>query len=55
MSPSLAVATAELSLRLDRLERETARPVPPPRAPVVNVLAKYERLCLRVRAARGLS
>jgi hypothetical protein len=52
MSPTLAVATAELHVRLDRLKREVERPVPPPRPPVFTVLDRYAALVKRVRAER---
>ena len=52
-SPALAVATAELSVRLDRLKREVERPLPPPRAPGETVLDAYAALCRSLRAERG--
>jgi len=50
-SPALAVATAELSIRLDRLQREVERPLPA----LTTVLDRYEELCRRIRAERGQS
>lgn len=55
MSPALAVATAELHVRLDRLQREVERPAPPPRLPVASVFERYAAFCRRVNAERGQS
>lgn len=52
---ALAVATVELRVRLDRLERENARPVPPPRETPSGVFERYEILCRRMRVERGQS
>ena len=49
---SLAVATAELRLRLDRLKMVNARPAPAPRPPVFTVVDRYDALCRRTRAQR---
>jgi len=53
-SPALAVATAELSIRLDRLQREVERPLPR-HAAGETVLDAYAELCRRLRAERGQS
>jgi len=49
---ALATVTAELRARLDRL---VARPVPPPRAPVVTYFDRYQSLCQRIRAQQEAS
>lgn len=49
MSPTLAIATVELHLRLDRLERELHRPVPEPHQ-ATTTLDRYDALCRRMRA-----
>lgn len=52
---TLVVVTTQLAVSLDRLERELARPpIPPKCIRVVNSLEKYEALCKRIRAQRGL-